>query len=143
MPTSGFPVRFASVISCVSISMVCALYFSSLNRIFMGTTVDFLTGFGLCSGGRKDLRPLSAWNSFTKKCMTKWTALFLRAAASAALGRMSLMVRSFASREGVLSFQLSLRLVGFELILLAWQSSSALSNAYLKFSLIVINKVKR
>ena len=43
MYTSGFPDSSASFTSLVRISLVFDLYFSSLNKIFIGTTFDLPT----------------------------------------------------------------------------------------------------
>ena len=44
--TCGVPVKAASFIRILRISIVSALYFSSLNRAYIGTTTDLRTGLG-------------------------------------------------------------------------------------------------
>ena len=93
--TCGLPVRLHSLLYCCSIWMLSSVYFSSLNRSFMGITLDLCMA-ELRSGLTSNcLRLLNVGNSFTKTCAVYCTALSKSTLPSSTLGKISSNVRSF------------------------------------------------
>ena len=101
--TSGLPESCASTTSVDKMSTVSAFNLSSLHSIFIGTTLDLFTQYGLSLSGRNDFRWFRQLNSVTRNCITYRAARFFSFRPS--FGRMSVMVSVDGSRWGVVSFQ--------------------------------------
>lgn len=104
--TCGLPVRLHSLLYSCSIWMFSSVYFSSLNRSFIGTTMDLCTAELLSGVATNCLRLLNVGNSSTKICAVYCTALSKSILPSSTLGKMSSNVRLFLIFCGVQSSQL-------------------------------------
>lgn len=133
------PVRFPSLNSWVSMSLVSLFCFSSLNSNFMGTTCDFWTGWIGCFGGRSFFSSASELKCVTRNSITYAVAHSCRMMPSLSLGRKSLTERDIRLRWGWLSDQLNSKSGKFwmamarravALSILEWRSESGTCNMH-------------
>ena len=108
----------ASLYSCVRMSMVSLLYFSSFSNSFIGTASDFYTGWIGSTAGTNSSRSWRLENILTRNSMMNWIACCFSTLASLWLGETSSLVLDWRDRWGVMSDPLNLK-SGMYLILIA------------------------
>ena len=80
--------------------IVSSVFFSSMNKTFIGTTSAACVGCKVSSSGTKDFRSLRLLNSVTKNLIMYLMALVFNCRASSSFGRKSEIVRESVERCG-------------------------------------------